>query len=512
MKKWHLSLIFFVVLGFLDATFLTFEHFWGVGSPCQANPWLGDCGRVLTSSYSVIWGVPLAVVGAVHYSVFAVTLSWALVSQKTLMKSLAFVLATIGFVSSLYFVYLQIFVIGAICVFCMASAGTSTVLFFLSNIAFARERKQLLITCFGFLYQRVLKPLLFQINPTIVHESLTFSGGVLGKIPGLKKLLRWCFVQSDPQLHQNILGISFPSPIGLAAGFDYQAQLTQVLPALGFGFETVGTITNRAYEGNAAPMLGRLPKSRSLMVNKGFKNKGAQDTIKSLLSKSFTFPVGVSIGRTNSLDLNTQTKSVEDIIQSFKKFENSRIQHQYYELNISCPNLKGDISFYSSKNLHQLLKAIDSLKLMRPLFIKMPIEKSNGETLELLRIIAQHRVQGVIFGNLQKNRNDPALYPNEVAQFPVGNFSGKPTFQRSNELIALSYKHFQNRFVIIGCGGVFNVDDAYHKIKLGASLVQLITGLVFQGPQLVAEINLELNKRLLADGYTNISQAVGTGV
>jgi dihydroorotate dehydrogenase len=130
--------------------------------------------------------------------------------------------------------------------------------------------------------------------------------------------------------------------MGLAAGFDYEARLTQSLFPWGFGFQTVGTITNNPYEGNPRPMLGRLPKSKSLMVNKGFKNLGAETTAKKLKGLTFKIPVGISIGRTNSPKLTTQEESIKDILIAFRKFEKEKIKNAYYELNISCPNLYGD--------------------------------------------------------------------------------------------------------------------------------------------------------------------------
>lgn len=361
----------------------------------------------------------------------------------------------------------------------------------------------------GFIYRNLIKPILFKINPETVHDYLTLLGQLLGNSGVVKKILSNSLCYKNPVLIQEIAGMKFENPIGLAAGFDYEARLTQILASIGFGFETIGTITNQSYEGNIRPMLGRLPKSKSLMVNKGFKNLGAEKTIQKLKRYSYNFQLGVSIGRTNKKDLVTQKQSIEDIASAFLAFERSRTKHSYYELNISCPNLMGDVSFYPPKNLEDLLGRIDRLHLSRPLFIKMPIEKNDNETLQMLNVIVEHNVTGVVFGNLQKNRNNKMLDPEEVRKFPVGNFSGKPTFERSNELIKLTYKKYSKKLIIIGCGGVFSAEDAYKKIKLGASLVQLITGIIYQGPQLVSEINYKLVDLLKKDGYTNISQAVG---
>ncbi len=351
---------------------------------------------------------------------------------------------------------------------------------------------------------------MFKQDAEIVHKAIVHLGEVLGRYKIASFIISTFYYSKSKKLKQQIAGITFKSPIGLAAGFDYEGRLTQSLAPWGFGFQTIGTITNMPYKGNPRPILGRLPKSRSLMVNKGFKNPGAKAIIVKLNRSRFPIPVGISIGRTNSREMATLSECIADIISAFKHFENSRVSHSYYELNISCPNLYGDVTFYPPKNLSALLSEIDKLQIKRPIFIKMPIEKTDKEVLNMLNVIAKHSPTGVIFGNLQKNRDNPSLVQSEVSKFPIGNFSGKPTYVRSNELISLAYKNFKDRFIIIGCGGIFSANDAYEKIKRGASVLQLITGLIFVGPQLVAQINSELIGLLKNDGFENIKDAVGS--
>lgn len=356
-------------------------------------------------------------------------------------------------------------------------------------------------------YQYLLKPVLFQFDPEVVHVAMTSLGEQLGKQKWAGKFLKNNLVVSSSLISQTVAGIKFDSPIGLSAGFDYDGKLTQISESLGFGFQSVGTITNKAYAGNPKPRLGRLPKSKSLMVNKGFKNLGAEKIASKLAEKTFDIPIGISIGRTNSASLN-QEESVKDIIAAFKTFEKNKVKNAYYELNISCPNLMGNVTFYDPNKLDKLLSEIDKLKIKKPIFVKMPISNTDKEILSMLKVISKHSPVGVIFGNLQKDKS--TLDPTETEKFSVGFYSGKPTFDRSNHLISLAYKNFKKRFIIIGCGGVFNSDDAYIKIKAGASLVQLITGIIYQGPQLIAEINQGLAKRLKQGNYSNLSQAVGS--
>jgi len=363
------------------------------------------------------------------------------------------------------------------------------------------------IDILGFFYQKGIKKVLFTQDPESVHKLMGATGELLGRI-GAGGIIRPIFITNDLRLSQKICGIVFSSPIGLAAGFDYNAQLTQILFALGFGFQSVGTITAQAYGGNAGPILGRLPRSRSLMVNKGFKNYGAEVISRKLENLHFKIPVGISIGRSNTLTLKTQKESIQDILTSFRMIEEHEVANSYYELNISCPNLKGDLSFYPPKNLSELLDEIDSLRLRKPVFVKMPIELNDKDLLSLVTEIAKHSIQGIIIGNLQKNRQDSSLFSDEVKKFSVGNFSGKATWTRSNELIALVHSRYKKDLVIIGCGGVFSAEDAYLKLRLGSSLIQLITGMIFQGPQLISQINHGLLNKLDQTGEKSIDDIV----
>ncbi len=358
------------------------------------------------------------------------------------------------------------------------------------------------------LYKKVFSKIIFLFNSELMHDLLTSYGEFLGKTYFSKRLLFYLFNVRSKYLVQEIKDITFKNPIGLAAGFDYKAKLTQILPCLGFGFGTVGTITNSPYEGNPKPRLARLLKSKSLMVNKGFKNEGIDKISKKLKNYNFDIPIGLSIGQTNTGDFSQQ-EAVNDIITAFRKAQKANLKIKYYELNISCPNLKSKVTFYDPKNLGQLLEKIKKLNIKKPIFIKMPIGKSDKDILSMLKVIVEHKIDGVIFGNLQKNRSNKFLNKKEIAKYKMGNFSGKPTFEDSNHLIELAYKNFKGRLTIIGCGGVFNGQDAYTKIKLGASLVQFITGLVFEGPILAASINSELIELLKKDGFTNVKQAVG---
>lgn len=371
--------------------------------------------------------------------------------------------------------------------------------------------KKSLLDLSHFLYCHVIKPILFLFDAEAVHNSVTSVGQALGKVTPLCRLAKKVTSSKNLCLTQTVSGIEFNNPVGLAAGFDYEAKLTQVLPLVGFGFGTVGTITNKPYEGNIKPRLGRLIKSRSLLVNKGFKNLGINKTVEKLKKLNPSVPMGLSIGVTNTPDLLTQEDAVRDIVEAFSIAKNSLVPFNYYELNISCPNLKVKVEFYSPSHLDRLLAEISRINLGKPLFVKMPIDKNDNEVLDMLEVIVQNRVQGVIFGNLQKDKFDSSIDPRDRDRFVFGNFSGKPTEKRSNELIALTYRKYREHLTIIGCGGIFCAEDAYKKIKLGASLVQLVTGMIYEGPQLIGQIKMGLAELLERDGFENLTLAVGSG-
>lgn len=338
-----------------------------------------------------------------------------------------------------------------------------------------------------------MRPVLFRFNPEIVHERMTRFGAVIGQSRFLRKLTRLLIGQRPVGLEKTIAGITFPSPIGLAAGFDYRAQLPWTLEAWQFGFASVGTITYSFCPGNSRPWLGRLVRSKSLLVNKGFKNDGIKQTLPRLVDLPAKMPVGLSLGQTNSSKIETTDQAIADIVRVFRYAETHQHSCSYYELNISCPNIQKNISLYEPKNLRTLLKELESLDIQRPIFIKCPISITDEEHIAIAETAKSFSdIKGLIIGNLQKDRHHPTLSKEEVAKCGEGNFSGIPTRERSIELIRLTRQRYQNRYAIIGCGGVFSAHDAREKFAAGADLVQLITGLVFYGPQLVAQINKEL--------------------
>lgn len=364
----------------------------------------------------------------------------------------------------------------------------------------------------GYLYRNIIKPILFIFPADTIHAMFLSFGRMLGKSGLCRWVIRSMWRYDNPKLSQVVLGKVFKNPIGLSAGFDYNADLQNILPDIGFGFHTIGTLTYEAYSGNPAPMLGRLPKSQALLVNKGFKNDGVLEVLSHLGKADGRAVRGVSVGVTNK-SYASYADMMDNLLAGFRDAHMS-MEFDYYELNISCPNLSNikelTEQLASPEGLKIALEKLNAFGMHRPVFIKMPLERTPEQMKALIDVVVPFTfVGGLIISNLAKDRNNPAFDRCEVEEAGPGNFSGKPTTAQSDELIKFVYKKYKSRFIIIGVGGVFSAEDAYKKIRSGATLVQLITGMVYQGPQLIGEINEGLVALLKRDKYDHISKAIG---
>jgi len=365
------------------------------------------------------------------------------------------------------------------------------------------------------------------MDPEYIHDKITSLGALLGDYRVGKKITEGFFGYENKILEQKILGMDFKNPIGLSAGFDKNAQLTDILSSVGFGFAEVGSITGNFCEGNPKPRLWRLKESRGLLVYYGLKNDGCE-AIADRLNKKLAdisskrlnrigeykeeisrkngifFPIGINIAMTNCKDNFIINNAVKDFAKSFRVMEPFG---SYMTINISCPNTEGGQPFIIPQNLVYLLDTIDKIPTTKPIFIKLSPDLSLMELDRLLDIVLFHRIHGIICTNLTKKRDNSRIVDNHVPA--VGGMSGKIVQDLSDKMMSHIYKRVGGKLILIGSGGVFSAEDAYKKIRLGASLVQMITGMIFEGPQVVSEINQGLVQLLKKDGFTNISQVVG---
>lgn len=353
-------------------------------------------------------------------------------------------------------------------------------------------------------YQKVLKPFYFKRDPEDVHDRMIKVGAFLGRFAVTRWIVRLCFGYSNRSLEQSVLGITFRNPIGLAAGFDKEAELVDTIPSVGFGLIEVGSITGSPSAGNPKPRLWRLPKSQGLVVYYGLKNAGVEAISAKLRGRTFAIPLGTSVAMTNCKENLEIANAVADYAKAFRMTAEIG---DYTTVNVSCPNAQGGQPFMDPAKLDLLLGKLDMVKTRKPVFVKLSPDVTRRELDQILDVIGRHRVDGIITTNLTKKRDNPLIEDEDLPA--VGGVSGKPVQDLADRLLAYIYRREKDRYVLVGCGGVFTAEDAYRKIRLGANLVQLVTGMIFEGPQAISEINRGLARLLREDGYRNVSEAVG---
>lgn len=503
-----LLVIVLSIIGLADAGYLSYQRAAGIIPPCTAG---FECDTVLRSPYANIGPIPISVLGLGYYGV-VFGLAVLVYLEKPLPNFLGFLrragatstdllraVTSFGLGFSIYLITLMAVIIDAWCTYCLISAIICFLLFITTwwytkqlRVGESYFLKGKLLDLEQWCYRVFIKPTLFMFDPELVHHLAIATGVTIGRSQTLKLLLSSALGFQTPVTSKQLAGISFPNVVGLSAGYDYNGDLTGTLATVGFGWQTIGTVTFAAYEGNEAPRLTRFPLSKSILVNKGLKNVGAPAIILKLTGVHFPIPTGFSIASTNRA-FSSDREQLLDIVKCFRLFEHSPLKHAYYELNISCPNTFGGEPFTTPKRLEALLTVLDVV-VKRPIFVKLPIDLPDQVFSSLLAVCNRHTIVGLIIGNLTKDKKNPDVDPSERAKWQsmAGNLSGKPTFNRSNRLITLADKLYGSRFVIVGTGGIFTVKDAEIKIKAGADLVQLITGMIYEGPQLIGQINRHL--------------------
>lgn len=363
-------------------------------------------------------------------------------------------------------------------------------------------------------YRRIIKPTLFHFAPDDVHARLVASAQVAQSFQPIRSAARHAWAYEHTALRQTVAGLQFANPIGLSAGFDKNLELCPLMKSIGFGFMEGGSITYESCAGNPRPWFHRLPNSQSIVVHAGLANQGAAEIINRLeqypAATFADFPLNISVAKTNSPRACSQADAISDYLGSLHALKAAGVGDMY-TLNISCPNTYGGEPFTWPERLDALLAAVDELYLERPVFIKMPSHLPWPKFHGLAEVAARHHIAGLTISNLAHRDTTTALADPLPEHIP-GNLSGRPTFALSNALIAHTRRTFGDRFAIIGVGGVFSAEDAYLKIRLGADLVELITGLIYRGPSLIGEINRGLVERLSRDGFANVAEAVGSGL
>lgn len=337
------------------------------------------------------------------------------------------------------------------------------------------------------MYKILIRPILFQFDPEAVHH-FTFSFLKFScKIPFVSQILRSCFVLQDKRLEREVFGIKFPNPVGLAAGFDKDGKLYKELSNLGFGFIEIGTVTPKAQSGNDKKRLFRLKEDQGIINRMGFNNQGAWEAAKRL-RKNKKIIIGGNIGK-NKLTSN------ENAIHDYEIcFDALYSVVDYFVVNVSSPNTPNLRALQDKEPLTALLQHLQSRNVSKPkakpILLKIAPDLTDEQLMDIIEIIKITGIAGVIATNTTLSR-EGLISENKKES---GGLSGKPLKERSTEVIRFLSEKSGKAFPIIGVGGIHSAEDALEKLEAGASLVQLYTGFIYEGPDLIKKINQKILK------------------
>ena len=339
------------------------------------------------------------------------------------------------------------------------------------------------------MYKR-LKPLIFLFSPEAAHEWTMRLLTLACAIPGVAWMLRRHYTVTDKRLEVSIAGLTFPNPVGLAAGFDKDARWLKEMRTLGFGFVEIGTVTPIPQKGNPRPRLFRLPADRGVINRMGFNNGGMVQAAAKLRRRPQGLLVGGNIGK------NKTTPNASADLDYLKSFQSLHAHVDYFVVNVSSPNTPGLRELQSKEPLTQLLQLLmnenATMPTSRPIFLKIAPDLSDSELDDIIDLVQETGIAGVIATNTTISREGLQMDEARVQEMGPGGLSGAPVRERSTEVIRYLHTKSGGSFPIIGVGGICSGVDAQEKLDAGASLVQVYSGLIFEGPGLVRRINRHL--------------------
>ena len=346
------------------------------------------------------------------------------------------------------------------------------------------------------MYKKIIKPLLFSLDPEIVHDLSFFLIKIFFKIPGLSLLFRKIYSFENPLLERELMGLRFKNPVGLAAGFDKNAELFNELSIFGFGFIEIGTITPLPQKGNPKKRIFRLVDDYGLINRLGFNNKGVGYAIENL-KKNKNILIGGNIGK------NKNTKN-SDAFKDYESCYNKLYPYvDYFVINVSSPNTPNLRDLQEKKPLELIIRNINlsnqKQKEKKPILVKISPDINNKQIDDIIDIVKTNNIDGIIATNTSVNRDN--LKSELDLKNQKGGLSGKPIFSVSNDIIRYIYRKTQGKVPIIGVGGIMCPDDAIEKLKSGASLIQLYTGFIYEGPSVIKKIN----KRIIEEKLFKIT-------
>ena len=336
------------------------------------------------------------------------------------------------------------------------------------------------------MYKSIIKPLLFKKNPESAHHFTFAWIKKTFNLPLVKGLIANQFSLDDPRLEREVFGLKFKNPVGLAAGFDKDAKLIDEMALLGFGFIEIGTLTPKPQEGNPLPRLFRLPEDEALINRMGFNNGGVTAAVERLKKRKSDVIIGGNIGKNK---VTPNENAVDDYLiclEALHPFVD------YFVVNVSSPNTPTLRDLQEKEPLKRLLSAVktanDSKESPKPILLKIAPDLTDGQLDDIVEIVQETKIDGVIATNTTIDRSQLKTDSNEVEVIGAGGVSGKVLAQRSTEVIRYLAEKSNHSFPIRGVGGIFTAQDAIEKLEAGASLVQVYSGMIYEGPGMIKAI------------------------
>ncbi|MCF6182610.1 quinone-dependent dihydroorotate dehydrogenase [Lutibacter sp.] len=337
------------------------------------------------------------------------------------------------------------------------------------------------------MYKRIIRPLFFLFDPEKIHHFTFFFVKIITKIPGASYLVSSTFVIENPKLERKLFGLTFKNPVGLAAGFDKNATLYNELANFGFGFIEIGTVTPKPQYGNPKKRLFRLIEDEGIINRMGFNNNGVDEAIKQLKKNKHKVIIGGNIGKNTATLPENYT---EDYVICFKKLHP---YVDYFVLNVSCPNVGSHAKLNDKDYLIELITSIKKenkkFKNQKPILLKIAPDLNTIQLDEIIEIIAETKLDGVIASNTSISRKGLKTSNKQLDAIGYGGLSGKPIKDKSTKVIKYLAEKSDKAFPIIGVGGIHSAEDALEKLNAGADLIQIFTGFIYEGPALVKKIN-----------------------
>lgn len=333
-----------------------------------------------------------------------------------------------------------------------------------------------------FIYNKMIRPLLFRIAPETIHNILI----KILKIPLVARIIGKLFQKASPNLETIFCGLRFRNPVGLAAGFDKNAELIHVWHLLGFGFAEIGTVTPQPQEGNPKPRLFRLPEDKALINRMGFNNDGLETIAARLRQKKSKIIIGGNIGKNKT---TPNEKAIDDYEKCFLGLYDVV---DYFVVNVSSPNTPNLRELQEKEPLRKLLMHLSDLRRekarKKPILLKIAPDLSNGQLDDIIEIVKNAGVDGLIATNTTIFREGLETELGDVEKIGDGGLSGKPLLQKSTDIVKYISDKSGNTIPIMAVGGIHSPEDALEKLQAGASLVQLYTGFVYEGPGIITKI------------------------